>query len=130
MDGAVGLPEEATGAEAEEEAPLFSWTSEGVMGIVTGLMEAMLGMYSRISPGSSGSGPQGSCSLQDNLPSSFEIKSMPSRCSLQNELGHISQKEAASLPHMSHWCQGHSHRPGDEIRVRFSLITSLVLTTS
>ena len=41
------------------------------------------GAYSLISPGSSGSGPQGSCSLQDSLPSSLEMKSRPSRCWLQ-----------------------------------------------
>lgn len=52
--------------------------------------------YSRISPGSSGSGPHGSCSLQERRPSSLEMKSVPSRCWAQNELGHISQKEAAS----------------------------------
>lgn len=69
------------------------------------------GTYSRISPGSRGLGPQGSCSVQDRRPSSLEIKSIPSRCCLQKELGHISQKEAASFPHMSHWCQGHSHFP-------------------
>lgn len=41
------------------------------------------GGYSRISPGSRGSGPQGSCSLHDKRPSSLDIKSMPSRCSTQ-----------------------------------------------
>lgn len=69
------------------------------------------GTYSRISPGSRGLGPQGSCSVQDRRPSSLEMKSIPSRCCLQKELGHISQKEAASFPHTSHWCQGHSHFP-------------------
>lgn len=38
------------------------------------------GVYSLISPGSSGSGPQGSCSLQDSFPSSLEMKRSPSRC--------------------------------------------------
>lgn len=37
------------------------------------------GVYSRISPASSGS-PQGSWALQDSLPSSLEMKSRPSRC--------------------------------------------------
>lgn len=62
----------------------------------------MGGTYSRISPGSRGLGPQGSCSVQLKRPSSLEMKSMPSRCCLQKDLGHISQKEAASLPHISH----------------------------
>lgn len=71
--------------EDEQEALLDSGTRGRVTGtaIELGLMEVTLGTYSRISPGSSGSGPQGSCSLQDNLPSSLEMNSIPSRCSLQ-----------------------------------------------
>lgn len=73
--------------------------------------DSVEGAYSRISPGSRGLGPQGSCSVHDRRPSNLEMNSMPSLCCLQNDRGHISQKEAASLLHTSHWCQGHSHFP-------------------
>ena len=106
--------------------PALLESGTSVRGVAPGLMEVMLGTYSRISPGSSGSGPQGSCSLQDSLPSSLEMKSMPSRCSLQYELGHISQNDAASLPQTSHWCQGHSHRPGDKKEIHLGKLLKLI----
>lgn len=72
------------------------------------------GIISLISPGSKGTGPHGSCSLQLSRPSSLEMKSAPSLWSVQKELGHSSQKETASFPHTSHWCHGHSHLPNNK----------------
>lgn len=73
------------------------------------------GIISLISPGSKGTGPHGSCSLQLSRPSSLEMKSAPSLWSVQKELGHSSQKETASFPHTSHWCHGHSHLPAGRL---------------
>lgn len=94
----MGTGMENAGNDSEAHMPvpaLTSWAllevgfeQVGVLEVAEGMTampspevrELGSGVYSRISPGSSGSGPQGSCSLQDSFPSSLEIKSRPSRC--------------------------------------------------
>ena len=95
----MGTGMEKAGGDSEAHMPApMSWTLFVVLFTLVVVLEATEGMmvipkpevsdldwgvYSRISPGSSGSGPQGSCSLQHSLPSSLEMKSRPSRCWLQ-----------------------------------------------
>lgn len=92
----TGMENAGNDSEAHISAPaLISWTLVVVgseLVVVLEVAEGMTampspevrelgsGVYSRISPGSSGSGPQGSCSLQHSFPSSLEMKSRPSRC--------------------------------------------------
>lgn len=92
----TGMENVGNDSEAHMPAPaLMSWTllvvalervvvlevAEGMTAMPSpDVRELGSGVYSRISPGSRGSGPQGSCSLQDSFPSSLEMKSRPSRC--------------------------------------------------